>query len=207
MKPEFITFTGIDDRTDLKRANELAKRYPIEWGVLFCHSQRDARFPSVQTVDEILSISGRKSAHVCGRTSQEVQQGNPPAYIPLEDFNRLQINGYNIDTSNIELVTSRYGVEVILQTRDQEFSYPIGYSELYDCSGGRGVLPESVPELKAKNEIAGYSGGIGIDTVHSYLGMISGEGRFWLDMEGNVRTNGWFDLDKVQVVCELVYPD
>jgi len=32
--PEFITFTGLDDKTDLKHADYLAQIYPIEWGIL-----------------------------------------------------------------------------------------------------------------------------------------------------------------------------
>ena len=32
---EIVTFTGVDDRTDLSRLSELAKRYPkLEFGVL-----------------------------------------------------------------------------------------------------------------------------------------------------------------------------
>lgn len=49
-QPEFVTFTGIDDRTDLTAADELARQYPIEWGVLFTQSNRDARFPCAQAV-------------------------------------------------------------------------------------------------------------------------------------------------------------
>lgn len=29
LQPEFVTFTGIDDRTDLTAADELARQYPI----------------------------------------------------------------------------------------------------------------------------------------------------------------------------------
>ncbi len=39
-KPEFITLTGLDDRTDLDAAIALSEKYPIEWGVLFSPSQQ-----------------------------------------------------------------------------------------------------------------------------------------------------------------------
>ena len=43
-KPEFITFTGIDDRTDLVLADFLANRYPIEWGILFSQTNKGLTF-------------------------------------------------------------------------------------------------------------------------------------------------------------------
>ena len=32
------------------------------------------------------------------------------------------------------------------------------------------------------------------------------ESRLWLDMESKVRTDGRFDLDKVEKVCQLAWP-
>ena len=47
-QPSFITFSGIDDRTDLVRAKELSSRFPIEFGLLFSESNKDSRYPSKQ---------------------------------------------------------------------------------------------------------------------------------------------------------------
>jgi len=33
--PRWITFTGLDEYTDIKRVRDLSAKYPIEWGILF----------------------------------------------------------------------------------------------------------------------------------------------------------------------------
>lgn len=62
--PLFITFAGIDDRTDLKRAKQLENLYPIEWGFLFSLTNKDARFPSLQTYEESKALTG-KNLYIC----------------------------------------------------------------------------------------------------------------------------------------------
>lgn len=201
-KPKFITFTGIDDRTDLTRAELLSDKYPIEWGVLFSPKNQDARYPCEQAVAEITSRLSRKSAHLCGGYSRDIQSGlRIPA--PLAYFDRVQVNGCPVATGNLYYLKG-FAVDVILQERinfdpDQHpyFSY------LFDRSGGKGELPDEIPPLPGY--IVGYAGGMGPDTVSDYLSRIEGEGPFWIDMEGQVRTDGWFDLDKVEKVCQIVY--
>lgn len=205
-KPEFITFTGIDDRTDLQVADALSTQYPIEWGVLFSANNRDARFPCSQAVSEILSISGKKAAHLCGQLSRDAQAGIIKE-IPLDSFDRVQINGFKVDHTHFDEIEAQYGVEVIHQVRAEGFDLGCKALQLFDCSGGEGALPHSVPQLPGVGKLVGYAGGIGPESVHYYLSMIQGDGAFWIDMEGRVRSNGWFDLSKVQQVCELVYGD
>ena len=55
-KPEFITFTGADDHTDVRDMVALSKLYPIEWGILFSISRQgtDPRYP------------GGEAARLCG---------------------------------------------------------------------------------------------------------------------------------------------
>ena len=203
-KPEFITFTGIDDRTDLTRADALASRYDIEWGVLFSANNRDARFPCQQAVDEIQCIFGPKSAHLCGRLSRDVQGGEFSGIsFDQEKFWRVQINGANVDHSNFDALRQWANVQIITQIRDGEFSDSDNH-ELFDCSGGNGVMPESIPKTR-KDKMVGFAGGMGPDTVTDYLSMIEGGGRFWIDMEQRIRTDGWFDLDKVEAVCQSVF--
>lgn len=203
-KPLFITFTGIDDRTDLIAADKLAAKYPIEWGVLFSNDNRDARFPCKQAVSEILEISGKKSAHLCGQFSR-IMQGGGAIEVPLSRFDRIQINGINVDGTCFPEIESKYEAKVIRQVREEGFDIQSPFNQLYDCSGGEGILPASVPVLPGGNCFIGYAGGIGPDTVNHYLNMIQGDGNFWIDMEGRIRSNGWFDLKKVQMVCEIVY--
>lgn len=205
IQPAFITFTGIDDRTDLTVADRLASQYPIEWGVLFSSNNRDARFPSTQAVMEILSISGMKSAHICGAFSKQAQSGAIPEGVPLLEFDRVQINGFNLDQTYFNDIEEQYGVQVIKQMRSESFDVDSKHLQLYDCSGGAGILPVSVPKLGGQDRLVGYAGGIGPDSVLHYLEMIEGVGKFWIDMEGRVRTDGWFDVRKAAQVCEAVF--
>lgn len=207
-KPEFLTFTGIDSRTDLYRADELARKYPIEWGVLFSRTNDDPRYPPLGIISDFHQIAGEKSAHLCGAYSREAQRGEVDPAINLGKFGRCQINGHTVNTEHFSKIRKSYGVQIICQWRGDKFpdGFP-GWLPLYDCSGGRGIEPSKVPTIPA-NKLVGYAGGIGPDTVLDYLSMIDGAGdHFWLDMEGQIRTDGWFDLDKVERVCQLVYPE
>lgn len=205
LQPEFVTFTGIDDRTDLAAADELARQYPIEWGVLFTQSNRDARFPCAQAVDEILEIKGAKAAHLCGAVSTDFQGGKVPGGIPLSRFNRIQVNGHRINHAMFPSWRARLQADFIVQTRDERFAPEDLCLELYDRSGGEGRLPAEVPALPGDGALVGFAGGIGPDTVDHYLSLIHGQGRFWLDMEGRIRTEGWFDLEKVRQVCGRLF--
>jgi len=212
MRPDFITFTGIDDRTDLNRAHELASRYPIEWGVLCSSSNRDARFPSIQTIRSLFDgVAGKKSAHLCGALARAAGEGllfsDPVIYeeLHLDCFDRLQINGCKKETMHIRAFEKALDLRVILQVASDGFR-ATRLDELYDCSGGTGKFPDTVPPHPGGGRLVGYAGGMGPDTVMRYLDMLKDcEGPYWIDMEGRVRTEGWFDLDKVEAVCQQVY--
>lgn len=203
--PKFITFTGVDDRTNLNRLDRIARSYPVEWGILFSPSNRDARYPCTQAVEEMLSVAGGKAAHICGGFAKRAAKLDVDPYIPLARFDRTQINGKIIPRDQLHQLAQDYGVEVILQSREDVFPDQDGRSTfLYDASGGTGVFPTRVPAHPGY--FVGYAGGMGPETVLDYLAMIEAEdGSFWIDMENRVRSNGWFDLDKVERVCELVF--
>lgn len=199
-KPEFITFTGIDDRTCLGKADQLARRYPIEWGILFSYNNKDARYPSLQTIDEAMQITGKKSVHLCGRASREFhKKASLPeiVYKNLSKIDRMQINGF-------DYLPYGYFHGVFLISQCKEFNHCSSGYQLFDTSGGCGKFPDAIPKPKT-NGLVGYAGGIGPETVEKYLKLIESDNCFWIDMEGKVRTNGWFDLNKVEQVCEIVY--
>lgn len=202
LKPEFITFTGIDDRTDLSKADKLATQYPIEWGVLLASKGKDSRYPCKQAISEIVNISGKKSAHLCGAVSKDFQKGIYPDFADLALFDRIQVNGFKLEITHFSAFEEEFDSKIILQTRLDHFQ-DMPFLQLYDRSGGEGIIPEHIPSLRGG--LVGYAGGMGPDTVLDYLSNIEGKGRFWIDMEGRLRTNGWFDLDKVEQVCQKVY--
>ena len=207
-KPEFITFTGIDDRTDLARADKLASMYPIEWGVLFSANNQDARYPCLQVVNEVMDIKGKKAAHLCGDVCKDTaQKGIVVDWVPLKKFDRTQLNGIDVCTNHFEKLKKAYGVKVIRQVSEEKFTSHAPFHELYDISAGEGIIPDRIPGHPDGETLVGYAGGMGPETVVGYLDKIDKSGPYWIDMETRIRTNGWFDLEKVTKVCELVYGD
>lgn len=173
--------------------------------MLFTQSNRDARFPCVQAIEEIGDIQRAKTAHLCGAVSTAFQDGEVPGGVPLSRFNRIQVNGHRVNHVMFLIWRARLQADLILQTREERFAPEGQCLELYDRSGGEGRLPSEVPALPDDGPLVGFAGGIGPDTVDHYLSLIHGEGRFWLDMEVRIRTEGWFDLEKVRQVCGRLF--
>lgn len=69
---------------------------------------------------------------------------------------------------------------------------------------GMAFSPDSLPP-GLPNKLVGYAGGINPDNVSKFLALIAHADNFYIDMESGVRTNGWFDLDKVESVCRQVF--
>lgn len=210
IKPKFITFTGFDDRTSIEDMEAVSERYPVEWGVLISPTNRDARFPSVQAIQELNGAEMHLSLHCCGGFSKAVQMGNPgklPVLID-GDFKRVQLNGKILMMQDkLVPVASALEVDVIIQNRKNCFhGVPLeNVVELFDTSGGKGILPDKFP--KYPRYFCGYTGGLNPENVLEVIKRIDApEGaEYYIDMETGVRTNGWFDLSKVAKVCRLVY--
>jgi hypothetical protein len=74
---------------------------------------------------------------------------------------------------------------------------------LLDASGGLGI--DTPIEVYPTIDKVGYAGGMNADNVAEkleYLLTNENVGDFWIDMETGVRTEDWFDLDKVEKVLE-----
>lgn len=205
-KPQFITFTGVDDRTNLETLKQVSNFWPVEWGVLVSPTNRDARFPSQQTVRELLQTGLPCSLHCCGSHSKKIQNGNPPNFslFGIPNFDRVQLNGKIYDPIELSTLADTLNATIIVQKK--EFDKDIyRCSQLFDLSGGRGDFPESFPEHPGF--FVGYAGGINPDNVLDAIKKINVPigASYWLDMETGVRTDGWFDLDKVANVCRKVF--
>jgi hypothetical protein len=98
-----ITFTGVDNNTDLKKLNKLSNDYPfIEWGVLFSRSKQgiDPRYPDLYTISDFMNLEKiTKSAHLCGAwvknliNSEYSNLVSPYAiYTLFGPFQRYQLN-------------------------------------------------------------------------------------------------------------------
>ena len=78
---------------------------------------------------------------------------------------------------------------------------------LHDQSGGRGIDSIDLWPRPEAMERVGYAGGLkpsnivkALKTVRNFKTYFGAD--IWLDMETGVRTNDWFDLDKVELVLE-----
>jgi hypothetical protein len=205
-KPNFITFTGADDRTDVDGMIELSAHYPIEWGILFSPSQqgRSQRFPSGQAQSRFLWSGLDLAAHLCGAHSRNIMDGRDiESPVDLGIFKRIQINTFNPDTARINTFRKDWGPRCIAQATGKTFPKDTSIDWLFDVSGGAGAVPEKWPPYPGR--FVGYAGGIGPDNVLQVIDEIAASGPYWIDMETKVRTNEWFDLGLCRRVCEAVY--
>lgn len=212
-RPDFITFTGIDDHTCTAGMFALAQRYPIEWGVLFSRDRQgiDPRYPGGEAQSRFLWClpALRMSAHLCGEHSRNIMDGlpiKPP--VDFGFFQRIQVNYHDPIPARIIEFRSGWGrMRCIAQTRTEALAFPRDTSVdwLCDSSGGRGIAPTSWPLHPGGDRLVGYAGGLNADNVGEALHRINSAGPFWIDMESGVRTDNRFDLRLCDRVCQAVY--
>ncbi|WP_247896806.1 hypothetical protein [Azospirillum argentinense] len=206
--PEFITFTGLDARTDLARALHIATVYPVEFGVLFSGTRqgREPRYPDRKTITHIACAGlPRLAAHVCGGYAWRINT-NTPTGLNLTPFRRVQVNHPSPDAGAIAREMEEWGrPRGVAQTRDLEFPASTMVDWLFDRSAGEGKAPEEWPQHPGGDRLVGYAGGIGPGNVGDVLRKIAATGPYWIDMESGVRTDDWLDLDKVEAVCRAFY--
>lgn len=217
MRPELVTFTGVDERTDIRRMAKLSAQYPIEWGILFSPKRqgRENRYPAFRHIEWILdnAPSLRYAAHLCGQDARDVLERGKSAHDELlhAHFTRVQINTTgDVDTAALNEWANALSLSVIVQCRDG-FPDDGNVEWLYDTSGGRGQLPGAwIAPRYANPRRVGFAGGLGPDNVADAVRQMTagtGEGfRFWIDMESRVRDErDWLSLTKCRAVCEAVY--
>lgn len=224
MRLKHITFTGIDARTDIKALQEIQKQFPIaEFGVLTSYHwyENGNRYLDPQIINTLRGAGLHLALHVCGSAAHDAAMGmwNKIRNHTLDClwlFGRVQINVANRTDNPLRLAsTYNYKTELIVQQRPNNTSLyensrwigsdeDGGVSMLLDESGGMGIdTPIVIYPSYGK---IGYAGGINHDNVATkleYLLRHVRNGDFWIDMESGVRTNDWFDLDKVYTVLEI----
>lgn len=208
--PEFITFTGADDATDISGMAALSAKYPIEWGILFSPSRQgsDPRCPGGDAQSRFLHSGLRLSAHLCGGHSRKIMAGESIVEqipVDLSFFKRVQVNHHAPVPRMITAFQHGWGkFRCIAQSRS-DFTFPTNTSVdwLFDGSGGRGIRPTEWPKYPGR--LVGYAGGIAPDNVIDILRRINATGPYWIDMESGVRTDNRFDLDLCRHVCEQVF--
>lgn len=220
MKLQHITFTGIDGKTDLRELLEIQQKYPIvEFGVLVAKNWRENgnRYFNPSYLKSLEKNRLNLSAHLCGSIARAAVSGDWEPYREWAKsypyfFQRCQIN-ISLSKSNPEKFEIYGGAhsfnEIILQQKDIRHTRLFmnscntkkgepKVSVLLDASGGQGI--DTNIEVLEGNFKVGYAGGINPDNVYEklkYLLTNKKVGNFWIDMESGVRTDDWFDTNKV----------
>lgn len=235
MKLKHITFTGIDAKTDIRELIDIQRKYPIvEFGVLTSYHwyENGNRYPELRTLIPALPYSGLNIAlHLCGSSANDAAFGSYDnihfmTYGMLPYFDRIQLNIANRTDNPRKVYPSYYQQEVIVQQHDADHTELFEAtlkkwepskgtaSVLLDASGGQGIdTPIKVLSNAGKPFKVGYAGGINPDNVAdklAYLLQHDEVGDFWIDMESGVRTDDWFDTDKVRrvlAICKEVIRD
>lgn len=231
-----VTVTGADDATDISQIFELSLRFPhVEWGILVSQRHKGhGRFPGYDWIERLYDIPQTKvarSLHVCGAWVRQLLLGEDPSIPDLltSGADRVQLNfhGERVPYRHADMINALeeafYGLDVIFQidgvdglshclVADGEWQTDgirNNAHALYDLSHGAGVLPSVWPGPLMTHLYQGYAGGLGPENVVEQLGKINEAANgnpYWIDMETLVRTDGKFDLKKVEQVLALTAP-
>ncbi len=210
-KPAFITFTGVDERTDFHEMERMSREYPIEWGVLFSPKRQgiEPRYPNLEQIGSRMGAHRlRYAAHLCGGDARDwIERDHCSHEHLLPYFSRVQINTASPDIKPdlIGQSAARRNVRAIVQCRG-EFPQVSAVDLLFDASGGRGIFPNEWP-ASGRTTNCGYAGGLNPENVAAAVEQISKLAtRYWIDMESGVRDeNDYFDLARCRAICEAVY--
>lgn len=228
MRLQHITFTGVDANTNIERLIEIQRKYPIaEFGVLTSYHwyENGNRYLDPRKFHDLTRLKLNLALHICGSAASDAARGEWDKIYYLtwgqcSYFNRIQLNVAGHRDFTTIASESPWWNEIILQQKAEngltlyekiqnEWNSIAAaqLSVLLDSSGGRG-LDTGLKVLPSLRKV-GYAGGINPDNVEEKLSFLMSRvtmGEFWIDMETGVRTNDWFDLDKVNRVLEICQP-
>lgn len=217
-----VTFTGVDDTTDLRRLSLIQEHHPLaEFGVLLsAHGPENGpRYPSMDTIRSLRHHPLNLSLHLCGRLARKAVHGDFSEVETLlgEDvslFRRVQLNvvGYDGTPERIGFPNPSWAREVIIQQRSAsdcrlflDSPRREGLTVLLDASGGRGV--QGTTTVLPGCPKVGYAGGINHRNVYGILSALLASPEvndFWIDMESGVRTRDRFDPGLVEAVLSEI---
>lgn len=211
MKP-FLTLTGIDERTDLSVAKELAGD-GVEFGILLSASPEGRhRYPSVGWIENAAaSLREHCAVHICGRIARERLLNSGYDAI-LDQVGRIQVNG-KVSVDELDWLCPHFREQKIIT---QLAGTPADYLDIHegtsnhevlvDASGGRGITPREWVNPKLMKRV-GYAGGLYPNNVRTELAKIANvaDSDWWIDMESSLRSDAdWFHLIRARDVIEMV---
>lgn len=216
-----VTISGADDATPIDRMVDLSERFPfLEWGILISDSRSGTpRYPSAGWVRALKRQGLPLSAHYCGSIARALTGMLGAGFFlhPLEEFRRVQVNGYVAGSAPNLPAVRHSDFEYVLQAPDEAMVACCAYdakmvrarcSILYDPSGGTGKPAPRWPRAPVGVRM-GYAGGIGPANVADVVAEIreanNGLPPAWIDMESGVRDAcDRLDLAAATAVLETV---
>lgn len=196
-----ITLTGVDEQTNVDKLVQVSATYPcVEFGFLYTTTPEGRnRYPSFEWLAETLPrLNGCAALHVCGSHAR-AQLGIGRLNDLIRYTPRVQVNGI-LSIDEAEMLATRSGVQTLI-TQHTVKNAPLltvkasNHCILIDESGGRGKSPMDWTPPDSTKPI-GFAGGLGDDNLAFEMSRISPMAKLgaWIDMEGKLRTNDWFDL-------------
>lgn len=228
IRPHHITFTGVDERTDVTKMYEISCNFPtVEWGILVSNNSGKEgynRYPNYAFVENLSKMMVRMdmnfSIHLCGKWPKRFTDNKHYDFWPAKNIaNTFQLN-QRFDDYDVNGLLERFKyhhrlskLTPIIQYRSVNefevlstaFGDDVPARYLYDASGGRGLDIDMKNLPQPREYEIGFAGGINPDNVLEKLNDANWKGNYFIDMETGVRTDDWFDLDKVYSVLEQVY--
>jgi hypothetical protein len=212
-KPKFITFTGVDGRTNLDACRALSWQYPVEFAFLHSVSKGNygkPRYTGMHYLPRLAGMGVSCAVHLCGSSAKAAMSRSSYLEEHTKFAQRIQINARDEDYPVLDHMGALH--TTIRQTRDTTAwpETPNWVFPLLDCSGGRGKLVTDWP-ASPPTKMVGYAGGLAPRLVAGFLERLPDHPHgFWIDMESGVRTvdglgEDWFDIEKCRKVCEEVY--
>ena len=218
-QPYLITFTGLDQQTDIDALNAIISPIPVEFAILFSAANKGGvSYPKLEFVkDSVQKVKLPLAIHVCGEMAREIFfEGGLNCCLPF--LSRVQINGKITpeDILKIESIIGINPVKIIIQYNNsneevlkKHISKESNIQILIDSSGGKGKVPkEWVAPSEFNNFEIGFAGGLSSKTIKEQLDkikIVANGKRFWIDMQKSLRNEeNLFDLGKVKEIISLV---
>lgn len=224
-----ISFNGVDEKTDLARLVKIQQMFPLaEFGIILSKNwmENGNRYWNPYHLSKLEGLELNLSAHLCGSVVREAIRDNWEPALKLCNgyfgiFKRTQMNIAPYDNNpeilkfdnipdNIRevIIQQRAPEKVVLDCNTRALGPNVVI--LIDGSGGCGIEGSFAP-VDGFGKV-GYAGGLNpVNIVKHTLSVRNGGNGFaeshgfWMDIESGVRTDDWFDLDKVVSICGQVY--
>lgn len=215
MKLPNITVTGIDPWTPIDQLGAIVDDHEV--GILVSDSPERDR-PRYQAEPWIGLVIGEYwkyinfALHICGTNARlKLRNGHYDHW--LKYVERVQINGVVSPVELSSICATYPDTQFITQHGNPhngqlvELEIKTGnHSLLLDASGGRGIMP-SEWIMPATIKRVGFAGGLGPNEMTENLPKIikAANGTdYWIDMEGKIRTDDKFDIEKVRQVFDEI---